>query len=39
MSEREKQIWRDIVDSRPAFYFGRETHPLLCALCMHTLQA
>jgi hypothetical protein len=39
MSPREQQIWRDIVDARPVFYFGRETYPMLEALCMHAMQA
>src|SRR5262249_32284814 len=27
MSEREAEIWRDIVDARPLHYFGRENLP------------
>jgi len=39
MSKREAEIWTDIVDSRPAFYFDRSTFPMLAALCMHAAQA
>jgi len=39
LSQREAQIWRDIVDARPLHYFGRETWPMLAALCTHAAQA
>src|SRR5262245_35366510 len=39
LSPREREIWIDIVDSRPLHYFGRETFPMLAALCMHAAQA
>jgi hypothetical protein len=39
LSAREAEIWRDIVDSRPLHYFGRETWPMLAALCTHAAQA
>jgi hypothetical protein len=39
LSAREAEIWRDIVDSRPLHYFGRETWLMLAALCTHAAQA
>jgi len=39
LSPREREIWIDIVDSRPLHYFGRETFPMLAALCTHAAQA
>ena len=39
LSERERQLWLDLIDSRPANYFAtRETWPLLKALVMHAWQ-
>ena len=39
LSPREQQIWIDIVEARPLHYFGRETWPMLTALCTHAAQA
>lgn len=33
LSQREAELWREIVSSRPPNHFGRETFPLLRAYC------
>ena len=38
LTRREAEIWRSIVDPMPSRWFGRETWPLLRALCLHTVM-
>jgi len=35
LSEREREIWIQAVESRPLHYFDAPTLPLLAAFCMH----
>jgi len=39
LSERERKIWLDVVESRPLNYFGPETWPLLRSWCVHCVQS
>jgi hypothetical protein len=39
LSERERQIWNDVVESRPLNFFDAGTLALLAAYCMHAIQA
>jgi hypothetical protein len=35
LSERQRALWLQIVKSKPAEWFGPETHPMLAALVAH----
>jgi hypothetical protein len=35
----QKEVWRSIVDAMPLRWFGRETWPILRALCRHQIAA
>jgi hypothetical protein len=39
LSERERKLWTDVVESRPLNFFDSGTLPLLAAYCMHTILA
>lgn len=39
MCEAEQEVWRSIVNAMPLRWFGRETWPVLRALCRHTVAA
>jgi hypothetical protein len=37
LSERERQIWIGVVESRPLNFFDAGTLPLLRAFCLHAV--
>jgi len=39
LTEREAEVWRKTVESRPMHYFGAEHEPLLKAYCCHAVMA
>jgi len=39
LSIEEAEVWKSVVDAMPLRYFGRETWPVLRALCAHQVAA
>lgn len=37
LSEAEGQLWREVVATKPADWFQRDSHPILCAYIQSTL--
>jgi len=39
LTPAQAEVWRSVVDSLPADWFGRETHALLAQFCRHVVCA
>lgn len=39
LNDFQKQLWRDIVETKPADWFRKDTYPLLRSYCKHAWQA
>lgn len=39
LNDFQRQIWRDVVEIRPADWFRKDTYPLLRSYCKHAWQA
>lgn len=39
LNDFQKQLWRDVVDTRPADWFRKDTYPLLRGYTKHAWQA
>jgi hypothetical protein len=39
LTTNQAEVWKSVVKSMPADWFGAETHPLLIQFCRHTVTA